>query len=223
MKQRHLDQIIDDVGSGCVGGNGQTPSDYVELIDDETNTVTPVSSRDVQQSISSIIPGNGNGGNVTVLPKNVLSVEVHASDDCGLPSESHQSRNVLNSCEVGQGSVPIQMANTGGLNMTEASQTNEVGQGHVLRQRSTITVDDLENALKTLTGKSFSEITNLNLPSIDMAIGTSHGDRGVSMTSPSIVRSVGVSNSVEQPGTRPSSQQDDNRSEAVAINHVQNG
>ena len=183
VKRRHVDQIIDDVSSGHVNGNGQIQSDLVELMDDETNTVTLVPLQNVTR--------NGNGGNVMVLPQ---SVEVHASANHEQLSGSCRDENVSNSCEVGQESTLTQTANTLRPNVTEVNRANETAQDNsVLRQRSTITVDDLDNALKTLTGRGFSEIASISLPAIDMVAGPGHDNRGLSMTRPSIARSIGVS------------------------------
>ena len=221
VKQRHIDQIIEDVSSGHVNGNGQIQSDLVELMDDETNTITPVPLQNAVWNISSSVTRNGNGGNVTVLPQNIASVEVHASADHEQLSGSCQNENVLNSCEVGQESTLTQTANTGRLNVTEVNRANETTQDNsILRQRSTITVDDLDNALKTLTGKGFSEIASISLPSIDMAAGSGHNNRGLSMTRPSIARSIDVSGTERQPMTRQSSQHGNTQSEAALTNVV---
>ena len=186
VKRRHIDQIIDDFSSGCVNGNGQIQSDLVKLMDDETNTVTPVPLQNAVWNVSSSGTRNGNGGNVMVLPQNIAGVEVHASADHEQLSGSCRDENVPNSCEVGQKSTLAQTANTVRPNVTEVNWANETTQDNsVLRQRSTITVDDLDKALKTLTGKGFSEIASISLPLIDMAAGPGHDNRGLSMTRPS--------------------------------------
>ena len=168
-------------------------------MDDETNTVTPVPLQNVTR--------NGNGGNVMVLPQNIVSVGVHASADHEQLSGSCWDENVPISCEVGQESTLTQTTNTVRPNVTEVNWANETTQDNsVLRQRSTITVDDLDNALKTLTGRGFSEIVSISLPLIDMAAGPGHDNRGLSMTRPSITRSIGVSGTERQPMMEQSSQ-----------------
>ena len=219
VKQRHIDQIIDDVNSGRANGNRQIQSNLVKLMDDETNTITPVPLQNAVQSVSSSVTRNGNGGNVMALPQNIASVEVHASADHEQLSGSCQNENVPNSCEVGQESTMTQTANTGRPNVTEVNQANETAQDNsVWRQRSTITVDDLDNALKTLTGRRFSEIASISLPLIDMAAGPGHDNRGLSMTRPSIARSVGVSGTERQPMVEQSSQHEGTQSGAVPNN-----
>ena len=76
-------------------------------------------------------------------------------------------------------------------------------------------MDDLDNALKTLTGKGFSEIASISLPLIDMAAGPGHDNRGLSMTRPSIARSIGVSGTERQPMIEKSSQHEGTRLGAV--------
>ena len=163
VKQRHIDQIIDDVSSGCVNGNGQIQSDLVKLMDDETNAVTPVLLQNVTR--------NGNGGNVMVLPQ---SVEVHASANHEQLSGSCQDENVPNSCEVGQESTLTQTANTVRPNVMEVNWANETTQDH--------------------------------------------DNRGLSMTRPSIARSIGVSGTERQPMMEQSSQHEGARLEAVPNN-----
>ena len=219
VKRRHLDQIIDDVGSGRVCGNGQTLSDSVELSDDPTNTGTPVQIRGVSRSASLILPRNGNSGNVMALPRTIASVEVHALDNRGPQNESSQSENVLNSNEVGQGSMSTLTTSNRQSNVTEPNQMNgPVQDGMVQGQRSTITVDDLDIALKALTGKSFSEITSLNLPPFNIATGSSRDERGASITVPGITGSVGVPDTTEQLGAGQSSQRDAGQSVGAVIN-----
>ena len=107
VKQRHLDQVIDDVGSGHICSNGQTQSGSVELIDGQAGTVTPVPSQEVSQSVTPSVLGNGNGGNVMALPRDIASIEVHASDNQDQLSDRWQNGGVLTSAEVGQGSILI--------------------------------------------------------------------------------------------------------------------
>ena len=215
VKQRHVDQIIDDVGSGCVCGSGQTLSDSAEIIIDQADTVTPVTPQAVPQSASSV-SRNGNGGNMMALPRDVVSVAVHASanqDPQSGPGQSESVQNVQHPMDIGQGSVPIQ--NNERSNITEPSERNEATQNSpVLRQRSTITVGDLDDALKTLTGKGFSEIENLNLSSIEVMTGASHGSGGLSLTLPGSCSATGISAEAEQQGTRQPSQQNT----GVAVN-----
>ena len=136
VKRRHLDQIFNDVGSGHVYGNGRTQPGIVELIDDETNTVTPVPSCEIPQSVSSPAVRNGNSVNAVALPRNGASAETEAPANNGLLSESSQSESVLNSSEIGHGNVPVGEANTGRSDAMGLNQMNEIVQDNsVLRQK----------------------------------------------------------------------------------------
>ena len=94
------------------------------------------------------------------LPRDIASVEVHASDNQDQSSDRWQNGGVLTSAEVGQGSILIRTESDERSNIMEPSQANEPARsGPALRQLSTITLGDLQNALKNMTSVVSTEQT----------------------------------------------------------------